>query len=51
MSEILIIVLMVLALGVIGVIGQQKEQTPFSKLMLWFAVIILVLIGPTALSR
>jgi hypothetical protein len=49
--EILTITLLIAALGVFGLGAEQKERRTKSKVMLALALVILVLLGPLALTR
>jgi hypothetical protein len=45
LSGMLTLVLLAVALGIVGLVVQQKEETTLSKIMLGVAAIILFLIG------
>jgi hypothetical protein len=51
MPEILTITLMIVALGVFGLRAEQKEHITQSRVMLVLALVILILLGPLALTR
>lgn len=51
MPEILTITLLIGALGVVGLSAEQNERRTQSKVMLVLALVILILIGPVALTR
>jgi hypothetical protein len=51
MPEILTITLMMVALGVAGLRGGQKEQRALSTVMLSLALVILILLGPMAFTK
>jgi len=51
MPEILTITLMIVALGIFGLSAEQKERRTQSKVMLVLALVILILLGPLALTR
>lgn len=42
---------MIVALGVVGLSAEQNEHRKLSKVMLLLALVILVLLGPLALTK
>jgi hypothetical protein len=42
---------MIVALGVVGLFGEQKELRTLSKVMLSLALVILILFGPLAFTK